>query len=55
MRNKNTPAGGRPDRGESGESNRPQYTSLWFRLQGIESCLLPLIVIVERVVREVVR
>ena len=52
---KEAPAGGRPGRGKSGESNRPHYTSLRFRLQAIEGHLLPLIVIVERVVKAVMR
>ena len=55
MRQKNTPAGGRPGRGKSGESNRPHYTTLWCRLQAIEGHLLPLIVIVDRVVKAVMR
>jgi hypothetical protein len=55
MENKNTPAGGRPGRGKSGESNRPYNTTLWSRLQAVEGRLLPLIVIVERVAREVTR
>ena len=55
MRQKNTPAGGRPGRGKSGESNRPHYTSLRFRLQAVDACLLPLVVIVDRAVREVTR
>ena len=55
MKQKNTPAGGRPGRGESGESNHAQYTSLWFRLQAIEGHLLLILIFVERVVREVCR
>ena len=55
MRNKNTPAGGRPGRGKSGASNRPHYTPPWRRLQAIEGHLLPLIVIVDRVVKAVMR
>ena len=53
--NKDAPAGGRPGRGKSGESNRPHYTSLRFRLQAIEGHLPLLLIFVERVVREVVR
>ena len=53
--NKNTPAGGRPGRGKSGESNRPHYTSLRFRLQAIEGHLLPFLIIVERAVKAVMR
>lgn len=53
--NKNARAGGQPGTGKSEKTNRPHYTNLWCQLQGIESCLLPLIVIVERVVREVTR
>lgn len=55
MENKNARAGGQPGTGKSGESNRPHYTSLWFRLQAIEGHLLLLLIFVERVVREVVR
>lgn len=56
MENKNTPAGGRPGRGKSGESNRPHYTLLWSRLQAIEEGhLLPFLIIVERAVGEVTR
>jgi hypothetical protein len=55
MRQKNTPAGGRPGRGKSGESNRPHYTSLRFRLQAIEGHLLPFLIIVERAVKAVMR
>ena len=55
MRQKNTPAGGRPGRGKSGESNRPHYTPPWRRLQAIDAYLLPLIVIVDRVVKAVMR
>lgn len=55
MGNKNARAGGQPGTGKSGESNRPHYTSLWFRLQAIEGHLLLLLIFVERVVREVVR
>jgi len=46
MEQKNTPAGGRPDRGESGASNRLNCTTLWCRLQVVEP-------IVDRVVGEV--
>lgn len=53
--NKNARAGGQPGTGKSGESNHAQYTNLWCRLQAIEGHLLPLIVIVERVVREVTK
>ena len=55
MRQKNTPAGGRPGRGKSGESNRPHYTSLRFRLQAIEGHLLSFLIIVERAVKAVMR
>jgi hypothetical protein len=55
MRQKNTPAGGRPGRGKSGESNRPHYTSLRFRLQAIEGHLLLILIFIEQVVREVTR
>ena len=53
MRQKNTPAGGRPGRGKSGASNRPHYTPLWFRLQVIEVHLLLILIFIEQVVREV--
>jgi len=53
MKQKNTPAGGRPGRGKSGESNRPHYTSLRFRLQAVDAFFLPLLFIVDRVVWEV--
>ena len=53
--NKEAPAGGRPGRGKSGETNRPHYTTLWCRLQAVDACLLPLVVIVDRAVREVTR
>lgn len=55
MENKNARAGGQPGTGKSGESNRPHYTNLWCRLQGIESCLLLLLIFVERVVKVVMR
>ena len=54
MENKNARPGGRPGTG-NGETNRLNYTSLRFRLQAIEGHLLPLIVIVERVVKAVMR
>ena len=41
--------------GKSGESNRPHYTSLRFRLQAIEGHLLPFLIIVERAVKAVMR
>jgi hypothetical protein len=50
---KNTPAGGRPGTGKSGESNHPYNTTLWSRLQAVDAFFLPLLFIVERVVREV--
>ena len=54
--NKEAPAGGRPGRGKSGESNRPHYTLLWSRLQAIEEGhLLPFLIIVERAVKAVMR
>lgn len=55
MENKNARAGGQPGTGKSGESNHAQYTNLWRRLQAIEGHLLLLIVIVERVVKVVIR
>ncbi len=55
MENKNARPGGRPGTGKSGESNRPHYTTLWFRLQAIEGHLLPLLIVVDRVVGEVTR
>ena len=55
MENKNARPGGRPGTGKSGESNRPHYTTLWFRLQAIEGHLLPFLIIVERAVKAVMR
>ena len=55
MRQKNTPAGGRPDRGEVGASNRLNCTTLWCRLQAIEGHLLLILIFIEQVVREVTR
>lgn len=55
MKQKNTPAGGRPGRGKNGESNRPHYTSLRSRLQAIEERLLLILIFIEQVVREVAR
>ena len=54
MENKNARPGGRPGTG-NGETNRPHYTLLWSRLQAVEAHLLPLIVIVDRVVKAVTR
>ena len=53
--NKEAPAGGRPGRGKSGETNRSHYTLLWFRLQAVEAHLLPFLIIVDRVVKAVTR
>lgn len=55
MENKNARAGGQPGTGKSGESNRPHYTSLWFRLQAVDSLLLLILIFVERVVKVVMR
>jgi len=55
MRQKNTPAGGRPGRGKSGASNRPYNTTLWSRLQAVDAFFLPLLFIVERAVKAVMR
>ena len=55
MRQKNTPAGGRPGRGKKENLKRLHYTTLWHRLQAIDACLLPLIVTVDRVVKVVTR
>ena len=56
MRAKKIPlTGGRPDRGKSRESNHFYNTTLWSRLQAVESHLLPFLTIVGRLVKEVER
>ena len=54
MENKNARPGGRPGTG-NGETNRLHYTILLLHLQAVDACLLPLTVIIDRVVGEVVR
>ena len=37
------------------KTNCSQYTPLWSRLQAIESHLLPFLILIDRVVKEVMR
>lgn len=55
MRQKNTPAGGRPDRGKSEKTNHSLYTLLLPCLQVIEGHPLPILILAERVVKVVMR
>ena len=53
MEAKTPHTGGEPVQGE--KTNRSQYTALWSRLQAIESHLLPFLILIDRVVKEVMR
>ena len=52
MENRTPRTSGRPVQG--GESNHPYNTTLWSLSQAIDAYLLPLIVLVDQVFREVV-
>ena len=53
MKTRTPHTGGEPVQGE--KTNRWQYTPLWSRLQAIESHLLPFLILIDRVVKDVMR